>query len=70
MVRSLGKMADPRAQDVLTGDCGPIHGQHTLTAVPPIRWRLSLNRKGVLKMAATSDGFPLMGKLPLVAGKV
>ena len=33
MVRSLGKMADPRAQEVLSGDCGPIAGQYTLTAV-------------------------------------
>ena len=62
-------MADPRAQEVLSGDCGPIHSQHTLTTVPPIRRRLSLNRKGVLKMAATSDGFPLKGKLPPVGGK-
>ena len=42
---SLGKMATPRAQDVLSADCGPIPGRHTLTAVPPIpteeylRWR-------------------------------
>ena len=70
MTRSLGKMADRRAQDVLMGDCGPIPGQHTLTAVPLIRRRLSLNRKGVLKMVASSDGFPLMGKLPPVAGNV
>ena len=33
MLGSLGKMADPRAQEVVTGDCGPIPGQHTLTAV-------------------------------------
>ena len=69
-MRSLGKTADPRAQDVLTGDCGLIHGWHTLTVVPPICQRLSFNRKGVLKMTAFSDGFPLMGKLPPVAGNV
>ena len=92
MLRSLSKMADPRAQEVLSGDCGLIHGQHTLTVVfrsvgdfpqdgrslrlLPVNRKAtsgggkSLKWKGVLKMATTSDGFPIMGKLPPVAGRV
>ena len=63
MLRSLSKMADPRAQEVVTGDCGPIPGQHTLTSV--FRSVGDFPQYGRLLRLLS-----LMGKLSLVAGEV
>ena len=62
MLRSLSKMADPRAQEVVTGDCGPIPGQHTLTAV--FRSVRDFPKYGRLLRLLS-----LMGKLSPVAGE-
>ena len=62
-------MAAPRAQSVLTVECGPIPGQDTITAVPPFPAETFLFQERRTKWPLPPAGFPFKGKLPRTGGK-